>query len=138
MATAACGRFWRGRLWLADGACIRLRSGWPNHVWEYDFVEDRTHDGRKFRMLTVIDEYTRECLAIEVDRRLASDERAGSADPVSLGAIAVCLPRGLAPSGQKERVCMLFLNQDARLPVTLKLLPDVGQDASHRSAGDPQ
>ena len=49
----------RGRLWLNDGSCIRLRPGWPNHVWSYDFVMDRTHDGRKFRMLTVIDEFTR-------------------------------------------------------------------------------
>ena len=45
----------RGRLWLNDGSCIRLRPCWPNHVWSYDFVMDRTHDGRKFRMLTVID-----------------------------------------------------------------------------------
>ena len=54
----------RGRLWLNDGSCIRLRAAWPNHVWSYDFVMDRTHDGRAFRMLTVIDEFTRECLAI--------------------------------------------------------------------------
>ena len=64
----------RGRLWLADGSCIRLRPTHPRHVWAYDFVEDRTHDGRKFRMLTVIDEFTRECLAIVVDRRLGSDD----------------------------------------------------------------
>ena len=64
----------RGRLWLNDGSCIRLRPCWPNHVWSYDFVQDRTHDGRAFKMLTVIDEYTRECLAIEVDRRLRSDD----------------------------------------------------------------
>ena len=49
----------RGRLWLNDGSCIRLRPEHPNHVWSYDFVEDRTHDGRKFRMLNVIDEFTR-------------------------------------------------------------------------------
>ncbi len=64
----------RGRLWLNDGSCVRLRPSWPNHVWSYDFVQDRTHDGRAFRMLTVIDEFTRECLAIEVDRRLRSDD----------------------------------------------------------------
>jgi putative transposase len=64
----------RGRLWLNDGSCIRLRPCWPNHVWSYDFVQDRTHDGKAFKMLTVIDEYTRECLAIEVDRRLRSDD----------------------------------------------------------------
>ena len=48
----------RGRLWLADGSCIRLRPQHRNHVWSYDFVEDRTHNGRKFRMLNVIDEFT--------------------------------------------------------------------------------
>jgi transposase InsO family protein len=60
----------RGRLWLADGSCIRLRAERPNHVWSYDFVEDRTHDGRKYRMLNVIDEFTHECLAIRVNRKL--------------------------------------------------------------------
>jgi putative transposase len=60
----------RGRLWLADGSCIRLRPEHRNHVWSYDFVEDRTHDGRKYRMLNVIDEFTHECLAIRVARRL--------------------------------------------------------------------
>lgn len=64
----------RGRLWLADGSCLRLRPERAGHVWAYDFVEDRTHDGRKFRMLTVIDEYTRECLAITVARQLNSDD----------------------------------------------------------------
>ncbi|WP_234053401.1 MULTISPECIES: IS3 family transposase [unclassified Xanthobacter] len=62
----------KGRLWLNDGSCVRLRPEYPNHVWSYDFVEDRTHNGRKFRMLNVIDEYTRECLAIRIDRRLNS------------------------------------------------------------------
>ena len=60
----------RGRLWLTDGSCIRLRPEYPNHVWSYDFVEDRTHDGRKFRLLNVIDEFSHECLAIRVDRKL--------------------------------------------------------------------
>jgi putative transposase len=60
----------RGRLWLAEGSCIRLRPEHGNHVWSYDFVEDRTHNGRKYRMLNVIDEFTHECLAIRVARRL--------------------------------------------------------------------
>jgi putative transposase len=63
----------RGRLWLTDGACVRLRPCWPNHVWSYDFVTARAHDGKAFRLLTIIDEYTRECLAIEVARRLDAD-----------------------------------------------------------------
>ena len=64
----------RGRLWLNDGSCVRLRASWINHVWSYDFVEGRTHEGRKFRMLCLIDEYTREALAIRVKRRLNSQD----------------------------------------------------------------
>ena len=63
-----------GRLWLTDGSCIRLRPEYPGHVWSYDFVADRTHDGRAFRMLNIIDEYTRECLAIRVRRNLSSED----------------------------------------------------------------
>ena len=62
----------RGRLWLADGSCVRLRAERANHVWSYDFVEDRTHDGRKYRMLNIVDEFTHECLAIRIDRKLNS------------------------------------------------------------------
>jgi len=62
----------KGRLWLNDGSCVRLRPEYSNHVWSYDFVEDRTHDGRKFRMLNILDEFSRESLAIRVDRKLNS------------------------------------------------------------------
>ena len=64
----------RGRLWLTDGSCIRLRPLYRHHVWAYDFVADRTHDGRPLKMLTVLDEYSRECLAIVVARRLRADD----------------------------------------------------------------
>ena len=64
----------RGRLWLNDGSCVRLRPEHPNHVGSYDFVEGRTHNGRKFRMLNIIDEFTRECLAIRIDRKLNSTD----------------------------------------------------------------
>ncbi len=64
----------RGRLWFADGSCIRRRAEHRNHVWTYDFVFERTHDGRPLRMLTMVDEYTRECLAIDVERRLDSED----------------------------------------------------------------
>ncbi len=63
----------RGRLWLNDGSCIRLRPERKNHVWAYDFVTCRTHDGRSVKMITVIDEYSRECLAIRAARRFRSD-----------------------------------------------------------------
>lgn len=64
----------RARLWLADGSTIRLRPERSNHVWSYDFVVDQTRDGRPIKMLTVIDEFTRECLAIAVRRRITSAE----------------------------------------------------------------
>ena len=64
----------RGRIWLNDGSCIRLRPLYKHHVWSYDFVADRTHDGRPIRMLAVLDEYSRECLAIKVARNLKSDD----------------------------------------------------------------
>ena len=64
----------RGRLWLNDGSCVRLRPERRDHVWAYDFMIDRTHDGRPFRLLTLVDEYTRECLAIDVARRMNSDD----------------------------------------------------------------
>lgn len=64
----------RRRLWLNDGSCIRLRPAHKDHVWSYDFVADKTHDGRNLKMLTMMDEYTRECLTIDVDRRLRSDD----------------------------------------------------------------
>ena len=67
----------RGRLWLNDGSCIRLRPTHRNHVWAYDFVAERTHDGRPIKILTVIDEYSRECLAIVVERRLQLDDVLG-------------------------------------------------------------
>ena len=64
----------RSRLWLNDGSCIRLRPQYKDHVWTYDFVHARTHDGRSLRMLTLVDEYTRECLAIDVARQLKSED----------------------------------------------------------------
>ena len=60
----------RRRLWFNDGSCIRLRAMHKNHVWSYDFVADRTHDGKAIRMLNIIDEFTRECLAIRCERKI--------------------------------------------------------------------
>ena len=64
----------RARLWLANGSCVRKRPERPNHVWSYDFVADRTQDGRPFRILNILDEYTRECLASVVARRIRSHD----------------------------------------------------------------
>ena len=64
----------RRRLWWNDGSCVRKRAEHRDHVWSYDFVFDRTHDGRPLRMLTMVDEYTRECLTIDVARRYRSEQ----------------------------------------------------------------
>lgn len=64
----------RGRLWLNDGSCLRLRPEYKDHVWSYDFVSEETDDGRKFKILNVIDEYTRECLLSLVARRIRSQD----------------------------------------------------------------
>ena len=64
----------RRRLWLNDGSCIRLRPERKGHVWSYDFVEDITHNGRKYRMLNIIDEFSRECLAMVPQRQFRSDD----------------------------------------------------------------
>lgn len=64
----------RRRLWLNDGSCIRLRPERKDHVWSYDMVSARTSDGRPLRMLTIIDEYSRECLAIQAERQIKSED----------------------------------------------------------------
>lgn len=64
----------RGRLWLNDDSCVRQRAEYPNHLWSYDFAFERTHDGRRVRILAIIDEYTRECLALDVARRMTSED----------------------------------------------------------------
>ncbi len=64
----------RSRLWLTDGSCVRLRPEHKDHVWSYDFVKSRTSDGRSFRILTMIDEYSRECLAMLVNRSITSQD----------------------------------------------------------------
>ena len=64
----------RGRLWLGDGSCVRLRPEHKNHVWSYDFVSERTKDGRAIRILNIIDEHTRECLASVVERKIKAHD----------------------------------------------------------------
>ena len=64
----------RRRLWFNNGSCVRLRPEYSNHVWSYDFVAERTSDGKAMRMLNIIDEYTRECLAIKVGRKITASD----------------------------------------------------------------
>ena len=80
----------RGRLWLTDGSCVRLRPACKGHVWSYDFVAARTRDGRAFRLLVIIDEYSRECLAIYVARRITSDDVLGVLAQLFVGKGAPC------------------------------------------------
>ena len=94
-ATDASGQ----RLWLNDGSCIRLRPCWPNHVWSYDFVMDRTHDGRKFRMLTVIDEFTRRCMAVVVRAKI----ELGQCTPLSDRALRPTWLAGSYPFRQRRQ-----------------------------------
>ena len=64
----------RGRLWLNDGSCVRLRTQYKNHVWSYDFMTARTANGRAFRILNIMDEYSRECLGMLVARHITADD----------------------------------------------------------------
>ena len=80
----------RGRLWLTDGSCVRLRPAFKGHVWSYDFVAARTRDGRAFRLLVIIDEHTRECLAIYVARKITSDDVLGVLAQLFVGKGAPC------------------------------------------------
>ncbi len=64
----------KSRLWLNDGSCIRLRPEHQDHVWSYDFMVERTSNGRAFRILNIIDEFTRECLRIKVNRKISSQD----------------------------------------------------------------
>ena len=64
----------RRRLWFNDGSCVRLRPEYRDHVWSYDFLAERTSDGKAMRMLNIIDEYTKECLAIKVGRKMTASD----------------------------------------------------------------
>ena len=102
----------KGRLWLNDGSCIRLRSEYRNHVWSYDFVHERTHDGRTLRILTVIDEYSRECLALRVERSFTSHKvldtlaklfiRHGTVASINSVRVAIPALNGLLEVGHRD------------------------------------
>ena len=114
----------RGRLWLNDGSCVRLRPERPHQVWSYDFVRSMTHDGRTLRLLTLIDEYTRECLAIRVARRLGSYE--------VIEALAdVMLLRGV-PENLRSDNCPEFVGQELR-----QWLAKVGTGTLYIEPGSP-
>jgi putative transposase len=64
----------RGRLWQNDGSCIRLKPEHKDHIWSYDFMVERTTNGRAIKILNIIDEFTRECLSVKVNRRIKSQD----------------------------------------------------------------
>ena len=101
----------KGRLWLNDCLCVPLRPERRDHVWSYDFVSCRTDDGKAFRTLNIIDEYSQECLAVCADRKLNSGDYQGAADefPRWVNAGGQPLP-GLVRRRDAEQA--LFLNQD--------------------------
>jgi putative transposase len=120
----------RGRLWLNDGSCVRLRAERPNHVWSYDFVEDRTHDGRKFRMLCLIDEFTHEALAIRVKRKLnssVSSDRRSFSMPTSEGFLIFFMAAETFPSIQPA---MGPTNGMPKMNPTTMVMKDIPFDAT--------
>jgi putative transposase len=114
----------RGRLWLNDGSCVRLRPRHRNHVWSYDFVSARTHDGRTIRMLNLIDESTRECLEIRVARRLSSHD---IIDTLSGAMILHGIPEHIRSDNGPE-----FVAKDLR-----KWLADAGAKTLYIEPGSP-
>ena len=64
----------RKRLWLNVGSCIRLKPLYKNHVWSYDFLFERTSDGRSMKILSILDEYSRECLSLHIGIKMKSTE----------------------------------------------------------------
>ena len=94
----------RKRLRLAEGGsengCIRKRAGHRDHVWSYDFVMDETEDGRRLKMMPVVDEHTRECLAIEVERCITAEDVIGSTG----APVPPTRRSGVHPLGQRSRI----------------------------------
>ena len=114
----------RRRLWLNDGSCVRLRPAYRDHVWSYDFVQDRTSDGRAFRMLTLIDEYSRECLAIDVARKRTSEH---VLERLSDLFVRRGVPEYIRSDNGSEFVCEALVGW----------LPRVGADPIPVAAGSP-
>jgi transposase InsO family protein len=114
----------RGRLWFNDGSYVRLRPTHRNHVWSYDFVADRTHEGRSIKILTVIDEYSRECLAIVTERNLKSDD------------VLDCLTEMFIRHGAPE-----YIRSDNGSKFTAKIvrrwLPHIGVQTLYIELGSP-
>lgn len=124
-----------GRLWLNDGSCIRLRPEHADHVWSYDFVHDRTHNGRPLKILTVIDEFTRECLALRVERRMTSEQVLET-----LAGLFVCrgVPDHIRSDNGPEFTAEIVREWFGRVGVkTLFIAPGSPWENGHKSVSDP-
>lgn len=115
----------RGRLWLNNGSCVRLRAERANHVWAWDFVECRSHDRRKMRLLCVVDEFTHECLAIRVKRKL------NNADVIETLA-DIILSRGVLPEFMRSDNGPEFIAKALR-----KWIGDIGVKTAYIEKGSP-
>ena len=122
----------RGRLWLNDGSCIRLRPQYPNHVWAYDFVADRTVDGRPLKMLTVIDEFSRQCMAIPVARRLNSDDVLATLTELFVEHGPPAFIRSDNELSEKARAASEYTSAVARRASNSDYESAIGKQAMHR------
>jgi len=122
----------RGRLWLNDGSCIRLRPQYPNHVWAYDFVAERTVDGRPLKMLTVIDEFSRQCLAIPVARRLNSDDVLATLTELFVEHGPPAFIRSDNELSEKARAASEYTSAVARRASNSDYESAIGKQAMHR------
>jgi putative transposase len=105
----------RGRLWLNDGSCIRLKPERKDHVWSYDFVHHRTDDGRAFRTLNILDEFSSECLAIRVERKLNSTD---VVDALTDLFILGCVPAFIRSDNGPEFIAEIVRNWTAAVGAT--------------------
>ena len=122
----------RGRLWLNDGSCIRLRPQYPNHVWAYDFVAERTVDGRPLKMLTVIDEFSRQCMAIPVARRLNSDDVLATLTELFVEHGPPAFIRSDNELSEKARAASEYTSAVARRASNSDYESAIGKQAMHR------
>ena len=120
----------RARLWLSDGSCVRLRPMHRNHVWSYDFMSERTSDGKALKIFTVIDEYSRECLAVDVARHIRSEN---VIDRLAELFVRKGVPEHIRSDNGPEFTAKAVRDLDKCLPGCL--ITDIGKPANNRIKG---
>jgi putative transposase len=124
----------RSRLWLNDGSCIRLRPAYPNHVWSFDFVEARTNDGRRLRLMTLIDEFSGRCLAIHVARRINALDVIETLADVMLFPAYIQSDNAKVPAAVAEGIGQREPLHRARIALGERILRIVQWQAARRAA----